>query len=233
MSQISGILEKLEGTSVYETLIQIEAAYERIANEQKLWYDAANFYCPEGCGHCCEGFEPDLMEGEALYMAAWLLENQNDLALQLAGQNAESSFPFDNGPKTCRFFNPASPYHCSIYNGRPFICRLFGASSFRSRDGDKTWRPCKFYPEDLLAFHKPPLAKRQYSEAETLEVLGAVPPLMNDLTEEVAAVSSGETSLVHDILPETIRHLLWLINMNDNGNDNPNGSPSGAPPMAA
>ena len=233
MSQISGILEKLEGTSVYETLIQIEAAYERIANEQKLWYDAANFYCPEGCGHCCEGFEPDLMEGEALYMAAWLLENQNDLALQLAGQNAESSFPFDNGPKTCRFFNPASPYHCSIYNGRPFICRLFGASSFRSRDGDKTWRPCKFYPEDLLAFHKPPLAKRQYSEAETLEVLGAVPPLMNDLTEEVAAVSSGETSLVHDILPDTIRHLLWLINMNDNGNDNPNGSPSGAPPMAA
>ena len=233
MSQISGILEKLEGTSVYETLIQIEAAYERIANEQKLWYDAANFYCPEGCGHCCEGFEPDLMEGEALYMAAWLLENQNDLALQIAGQNAEAGFPFDNGPKTCRFFNPASPYHCSIYNGRPFICRLFGASSFRSRDGDKTWRPCKFYPEDLLAFHKPPLAKRQYSEAETLEVLGAVPPLMNDLTEEVAAVSSGETSLVHDILPDTIRHLLWLINMNDNGNDNPNGSPSGAPPMAA
>lgn len=233
MSQISGILEKLEGTSVYETLIQIEAAYERIANEQKLWYDAANFYCPEGCGHCCEGFEPDLMEGEALYMAAWLLENQNDLALQIAGQDAEAGFPFDNGPKTCRFFNPASPYHCSIYNGRPFICRLFGASSFRSRDGDKTWRPCKFYPEDLLAFHKPPLAKRQYSEAETLEVLGAVPPLMNDLTEEVAAVSSGETSLVHDILPDTIRHLLWLINMNDNGNDNPNGSPSGAPPMAA
>lgn len=233
MSQISGILEKLEGTSVYETLIQIEAAYERIANEQKSWYDAANFYCPEGCGHCCEGFEPDLMEGEALYMAAWLLENQNDLALQIAGQDVEAGFPFDNGPKTCRFFNPASPYHCSIYNGRPFICRLFGASSFRSRDGDKTWRPCKFYPEDLLAFHKPPLAKRQYSEAETLEVLGAVPPLMNDLTEEVAAASSGETSLVHDILPDTIRHLLWLINMNDNGNDNPNGSPSGAPPMAA
>ena len=233
MSQISGILEKLEGTSVYETLIQIEAAYERIANEQKLWYDAANFYCPEGCGHCCEGFEPDLMEGEALYMAAWLLENQNDLALQIAGQDVEAGFPFDNGPKTCRFFNPASPYHCSIYNGRPFICRLFGASSFRSRDGDKTWRPCKFYPEDLLAFHKPPLAKRQYSEAETLEVLGAVPPLMNDLTEEVAAASSGETILVHDILPDTIRHLLWLINMNDNGNDNPNGSPSGAPPMAA
>ena len=223
MSQIAGVLEKLEGTSVYETLLQMEAAYERIAKEQKQWYDAAKFYCPEGCGQCCEGFEPDLMEGEALYMAAWLIENQNDIALQIA----QNKFPFDNG-KTCPLFNPDSPYHCSIYNGRAFICRLFGASSFRSRNGDKTWRPCKFYPDEILAAHKPPLAKRQYSEAETMQVLGAVPPLMSDFTESIAASSNGETELIRDILPPTIRRLLWLINMNDNGNDNPNGSPLAA-----
>ena len=168
------------------------------------------------------------MEGEALYMAAWLIENQNDIALQIA----QNKFPFDNG-KTCPLFNSASPYHCSIYNGRAFICRLFGASSFRSRNGDKTWRPCKFYPENMLAAHKPPLAKNQYYENETLQVLGAVPPLMSDFTEAIAASASGETELIRDILPSTIRRLLWLINMNDNGNDNPNGSPSGAPPMAA
>ena len=223
MSHITDVLEKLEGTSVYDTLIQMEAAYERIADEQKEWYDAAKFYCPDGCGHCCEGFEPDLMEGEALYMAAWLIENQNDIALQIA----QNKFPFDNG-KTCPLFNSASPYHCSIYNGRAFICRLFGASSFRSRNGDKTWRPCKFYPENMLAAHKPPLAKNQYSENETLQVLGAVPPLMSDFTEEIAASASGETELIRDILPSTIRRLLWLINMNDNGNDNPNGSPLAA-----
>lgn len=228
MSQIPGVLGKLEGTSVYDTLVQMEAAYERITCEQKQWYDTAKFYCPDGCGHCCEGFEPDLMEGEVLYMAAWLIENQNEIALQIA----QNKFPFDNG-KTCPLFNPASPYHCSIYNGRAFICRLFGASSFRSRNGDKTWRPCKFYPDDILAAHKPPLAKRQYSESETLQVLGAVPPLMSDFTESIAASASGETELIRDILPPTIRRLLWLIDMNDNGNDNPNGSPSGAPPMAA
>ena len=224
MSQIAGVLEKLEGTSVYETLLQMEAAYERITHEQKEWYDAAKFYCPEGCGHCCEGFEPDLMESEALYMAAWLIENQNEVALQIA----EGKFPFDNGTKTCPLFNPDFAYHCSIYNGRAFICRLFGASSFRSRNGDKTWRPCKFYPEEILAAHKPPLAKRQYSEAETMQVLGAVPPLMSDFTESIAASSNGETELIRDILPPTIRRLLWLINMNDNGNDNPNGSPVAA-----
>ena len=80
----------------------------------------------------------------------------------------------------------------------------------------------------MLAAHNPPLAKKQYSESETEKVLGAVPPLMNDLTEEVAAASSGETVLIHEILPATIRHLLWIIDMNDNGNDNPNGSPLAA-----
>ena len=224
MSQITGVLEKLNGTSVYEALIQMEETYERIAYEQKEWYDAAKFVCPEGCGQCCEGFEPDLMEGEALYMAAWLIENQNDTAMQIAQNN----FPFDNGAKTCPLFNPDSPYHCSIYNGRAFICRLFGASSFRSRNGDKTWRPCKFYPDNVLTAHNPPLAKKQYSESETLQVLGAVPPLMSDFTESIAASASCDTELIRVILPSTIRHLLWLINMNDNGNDNPNGSPLAA-----
>ena len=228
MSQINGILEKLEGTYVYDILIQMEKVYGRITKEQQSWYHTTQFLCPDGCGHCCVGFEPDLMNGEALYMAAWLIENQNSTAMQIANE----TFPFDNG-KTCPFFNPDSPYHCSIYNGRAFICRLFGASSFRSRNGDKTWRPCKFYPDELLAAHKPALKKKQYSEAETAQVLGAVPPLMNDLTEEISASSSGETKLIREILPATIRHLLWLISMNDNDNDNPNGSPSGAPPMAA
>jgi Fe-S-cluster containining protein len=226
MSQIPGILEKLNGTSVYDLLINIEEAYQRIAAEQKIWYDQTKFLCPDACGKCCQGFEPDLMEAEALYMAAWLLENQHEIAMNIA----DGIFPYDNGDKTCPLFNPDSPYHCSIYGGRAFICRLFGASSFHLRDGEKVWRPCRFYPDQLLAEHKPPLAKRQYSEAETKEVIGAVPPLMSDLTEELAASSKGEkTLLVRDVLPAMIKRILWIIDMNDNGNDNPNGSPSGAP----
>ena len=76
MSQIESVLKKLEGTSVYDILINVENAYERISREQGEWYDKTHFFCPSGCGKCCEGFEPDLSECEALYMAAWLLENQ-------------------------------------------------------------------------------------------------------------------------------------------------------------
>ena len=90
MSQIESVLKKLEGTSVYDILINVENAYERISREQGEWYDKTHFFCPSGCGKCCEGFEPDLSECEALYMAAWLLENQSVIAHSIS----EGVFPF-------------------------------------------------------------------------------------------------------------------------------------------
>lgn len=224
MTKIPSILRKLEGTSVYDTLLSIESSYERIESVQNDWYKKSNFNCPSGCGSCCQGFEPDIIEGEALYMAAWLLENQEFTARKIA----QGEFPFQHEDGTCRLFNINSPFHCSVYGGRAFICRLFGASSFRSRTGEKVWRPCKFYPEEYLSKHNPPLQKRQYSESETEFVIGAVPPLMSDMTGNASSSSNGETFLIHEILPQMIQRLLWLIDMNDNGNDNPNGTPSPA-----
>ena len=226
MSQISGVLAQLENTSVYDILVKMEEAYERIAMEQGGWYEKTDFTCPAGCGSCCKGFEPDIFDGVALYMAAWLLENDRSTALKVS----EGEFPFMHDDGTCLFFNDSSPFHCSIYNGRAFVCRLFGASSFRSPSGEKMWRPCKFYPDEYLLTHVPPFQKKPYSELETEQVLGAVPPLMSDLTQEIVSLSSGEAFLIHEILPQKIRYLLWLIAMNDNGNDNPNGTPS---PVAA
>lgn len=231
MSQIAGVLEKLEGTSVCEVLKQMESAYDRIATEQGSWYKKARFLCIDGCGQCCVGFEPDLFECEALYMAAWLLENQKDVALAVA----DGQFPFDNSSlaktNTCPFFNSKSPFHCSIYGGRAFICRLFGACSSYSKTGAKVWKPCKFYPSSVLAMHNPPLEHKQYSEEETNIILGDFPPAMSDLMESALSFipDSERTILLHEILPQTIKRLLWIMDMN--GNDNPNGSPNA--PMAA
>ena len=53
MSQIKSILQKLEGTSVYSSLVEVEKAYENIFKKQTDWYDKTDFRCLSGCGHCC------------------------------------------------------------------------------------------------------------------------------------------------------------------------------------
>lgn len=129
MSEIQNILKKLEGTLVHDILVEVEKDYLRIAAQQKEWYDKTKFLCPDGCGKCCINFEPDLTEPEVLYMAAWLIENQSEKAESISN----GKFPFSNG-KTCPLYNAEDKYHCSIYGGRAFICRLFGASSAYSKD---------------------------------------------------------------------------------------------------
>lgn len=222
MSEIQNVLEALEGTCEFEILEQIEKAYKRVFLEQDNWYQKSKFFCPEGCGNCCINFEPDLIEGEVLYMAAWLIENQRDVALSIL----ENKYPFDNG-KTCPFYNANNGYHCSIYGGRPFICRLFGASCSHSKNDEIVWRPCKFYPENQLKAYNPNLTHKTYSEKEAEKILSLLPPAMSDLMEPAIAVSrSSETHLIREILPDTIRKILWIMSINSNPDNNPDNNPS-------
>ena len=207
MSDIEGVLGRLEGTIEHQALTEIEEAYERIDREQSVWYKTSRFTCPGGCGECCVHFEPDLLDSEALYMGAWLLEHQPDTACQVA----EGKFPFANSG-FCPFFNSSSPFHCSIYGGRAFICRLFGAGCTRAKDRHLVWKPCRFYPDKVLAQHTPPLEHRQYSEKELTDIFGAVPPDMQTLMK--GAGTDADTKLLRDTLPKIIRHLMFIIEIN-------------------
>lgn len=185
---------------------KVENCYTRIEEKQSKWYKKSGFSCPSGCGSCCHNFEPDLLECEALYMAYWLLVNQTETALKIA----EGIFPFENG-KTCPFYNSSNDYHCSIYNGRPFICRLFGASGNLDKNGKIVWKPCKFYPQNMLENFKPSLAHRQYSIEEIKSIFNTVPPVMSDMMEQAECITdSTETEIIRNILPETVRRLLLL-----------------------
>ena len=129
------ILEELHWTEEAEIISQVQECYKRIEAEQKDWYEKSQFFCPDGCGSCCHDFEPDLLECESLFMAAWLIENQYENALKIA----EGVFPFDNSKiddgKTCPFHDFSNAYHCSIYGGRPFIFIIFGSICSKSKFG--------------------------------------------------------------------------------------------------
>lgn len=228
----------------------------------------------------CGRFEPDLLENEALYMAAWLISNKPEWAENVSretqprassekmlaffhltpdgcrpaaegdrpnqsarvsrdrpnmparvscdrpNQSARVSCDRPNMPagdsfepfsreEGCPFFDPDSPRHCTIYNGRASICRLCGASGSRDKFGNEVWKPCKFYPAELLEKHNPPLAHRQYSAEEIRKAFGTFPPVMSDLMEqeETFTPDDDQTRLIRDVLPERIRHLMWIMEL--------------------
>ena len=211
-NELQNILTKLQGTREEEILRAVQENYKKIAETQSDWYNKSAFTCPDGCGECCRNFEPDLLDCEASFMAAWLLENQNETAEKVS----QGIFPYPDN-KGCPFWNENAEYHCTIYGGRSFICRFFGACGSKSKDGSLAFKPCKFYPAEKLAQNKPPLAHRQYSQAEVQELFGTLPPVMSDYMENVISLNpeNHESRLIREILPEAINHLKWICSMLD------------------
>ena len=188
----------------------MQELYSKIAGTQAEWYTKSGFTCPQGCGECCRNFEPDLLDCEALYMAAWLLENKPEVAEQVS----KGIFPFPQN-KGCPFWSPEDDYHCTIYGGRAFICRFFGACGSKAKDGKLIFKPCKFYPTEILANHNPPLAHRQYSDLEIKQIFGILPPVTTDIMEEAISLNpdNHSTKLIRENLQNAVNHLKWICSM--------------------
>lgn len=224
ISEIAPILDQLRGTEEYDILVEMDAVYSRIEEKQREWFEKSKFTCPQGCGKCCEHFEPDLLESEALYMAAWLLCNKPEVAQNVA----EGKFDgLDDGASIdhCPFFwedisGTNLPGHCTIYGGRASICRLFGAAGSRNKHGNEVWKPCKFYPAEELAAVKTlsgePILHRQYTAEEVKNLFGILPPVMSDMMEQEETFTPDDDSstLIHDILPKYIQRLMWIVDLN-------------------
>lgn len=212
------ILEKLAGTNVAEIIEGMESIYAEIDTKQSAWIHAGAPSCVDGCGFCCVNFEPDILESEALYLGAWLLENDPERAQQIADGTFVS--PRADSENGCMLFNPVSHWHCTVYEGRCLICRLFGYSGDYGKNNERRYKPCRFLPQSEL--DKYGIEHKQYNEAELREHFNALPPTMSDSTEQALLLtpgSDGETKPLRDALPIAIRKIQWLIRLNSNPND--------------
>ncbi len=215
-SPIASVLLALTGTREYDILRGMEDVYTNIQTKENDWCAQSSFSCPDGCGQCCVNFEPDVLECEALYLAAWLIENQTDKAQAIADGTFVS--PRADSDKGCILFTHDSAYHCTVYGGRCLICRLFGYTGDTGKDGKKRWKPCRFYPAEKLALRTPPLEHRQYDEEELKTVMNGVPPTMAECTEQALSLtpeSNGNTIPLRDALPNAIKKIQWLMAVND------------------
>ncbi len=215
------IYDLLEGTLEYDQICRLDTVYKQIASEQDEWKSSCSFTCPDGCGTCCEHFEPDVTEAEALYLAAWMLYNQEETAFAIVEGTFVPAREYEDG---CILFDAHSPYHCTVYGGRCLICRIFGFTGDRGKDGNKRWKPCKFHPEPLPK----PLERRQYTQDELVSLFGALPPAMGDLMSQAEAImpgAQGSTEPLRIALKHAIEKLVMIAGFhNDNNNDNNNAA---------
>jgi Fe-S-cluster containining protein len=223
----------LEGTSLQEPLERLHGIYARISEAQAEWIAASPYRCPPGCGSCCDGFEPDVLEIEALYLAAWLARTDADRFARIQGGLSESK-----RGKGCPLADPSSRFHCTVYGGRPLVCRLFAFSGDRAKDGSARFKLCSRMPAD---------GPRQMDETTLLDRFGVLPPIMGDLSGEAESLlpdRAGERLPLRDALESAAAKIRYLSDLaassvfaslrvdlggeDDGDNDNPGG---GEPPM--
>ena len=205
---------KLKDTEAFELIEKLDAVYKTIEEKQSEWLKVSLLNCPEACGSCCVNFEPDITEAESLYLAYFLLTNQREKADSIV-DGSFISLRKDND-KGCILFNPDSPYHCTVYAGRCLICRIFGYSGDTGKNGERRWKPCRFYPQEKLSAHKPPLAHKQYSEEELKNIFPSYPPAMSELMQQALSILPGDqgaTVPLREALPPAIRKLKFLYNL--------------------
>ena len=88
------------------------------AKMQELYAKIPTFKCKEGCGDCCGPvpFSPSEATFAAMEHKAPLAELEGILARLAAGETDCDKCP------------QSTPQGCKIYDKRPFMCRIFGAT---------------------------------------------------------------------------------------------------------
>ncbi len=226
-------IEQFKNTMVYDIITQLNTIYTDIEKAQEPWKKVSPLQCPQGCGSCCVEFEPDVLEIEALYMAAWLLSCDKDRALAIADETYV--WPrFIEQSKGCFLYNPDDEYHCTVYEGRALICRLFGYSGDTGKDGKTRWKPCKLVDEEFLMKG---FTKRQYKEEEIITLTGALPPVMSVFLREALAIMPDEAGItipLREALPKAIQKLQLILSfIEPPGPNSPNNTPTPTAPLAA
>jgi Fe-S-cluster containining protein len=124
---------------------RVEAVYGEIATTFSAYQQQRGLNCRSGCGECCLQPTIEATELEMLPLALHLFDQGK--AEQTLTQLEELT-----EPQGCFFYQKLSfdgkQGQCSVYQQRPSICRLFGASGYRDKQGKTSLSVCKVIKTD-------------------------------------------------------------------------------------
>jgi len=217
------ILDILPRSLLAERLEALAYLYRRSDAAVAAFAEGSGVACPFGCGSCCEGFVPDIVPLEAAYLAAYLAGVDRPLAYSIAANGIEARTR-DDGRVGCPLYADDRPNHCTVYEARPLICRMFAFSATRDKRGTPAFAVCRHGTSSGGA--------RSASGEALLEAFGVEPPVMADLGSELASIepeSSGARKPLPEALRAALSRVLFLVGMPD---DDPlDNGPDIRPPM--
>ena len=118
---------------------QIKKIYEQLDSEANVFADLSHLACPQYCGKCCYIPDAEVSPPEAEYIANYIIREKPWLQRLLKERLNQ-----DNTPEECAFFNASNAKHCRIYPARPAICRCYGYSAFRDKQGSVYFPACQY-----------------------------------------------------------------------------------------
>ena len=187
MDEIAKALESLNGTSIADALERMAEFYDETKSEITSFSEKEGVKCPPGCGICCSRFLPDITKYESLFLSAFIAfsEKKEEIMGRLGSAKGQK-----NGP--CPLYDESKAYHCMCYEARPLICRLFAATCFAGKSGERKFSHCH-----LNAAFKGP------------DSIDESAPMMGNYGQKMLALQ-GEDS-VTEFLPERLLKDIALI----------------------
>lgn len=194
------ILKQLGSSVVSERIKKIRSIYNKLEKKQQKFCDDFDIHCAKGCGTCCEHFTPDISEAEAEFLAYGLIkEGKDEFVYELLMNKEEND-------KYCPLYIKDSEFHCSVYKWRPLICRLFGATASKNKNGECVFRKCKYNSigHDVCSCEFAKNSKAVVLMSDYGEMINEIDP--NSQTKE----------LINKALPKAIDKVRYMLELERN-----------------
>ncbi|WP_372365849.1 YkgJ family cysteine cluster protein [Candidatus Uabimicrobium sp. HlEnr_7] len=152
-----------------EKINKLTAIYEKIENQVDNLKKKTCVSCIVNCGECCKRFEPYISVLEAVPLAKYLRNHPEKH--KLYKRNVEQNKVKWNA---CPFYDNET--HCTVYDIRPLICRLFGFSANRNRQQKIIFATCTKIEQEM---------PEKVKVARILTAKGLDVPIYQDIAQEI------------------------------------------------
>jgi Fe-S-cluster containining protein len=208
-----------------DRLVSLAELYRRADEEVAAFCAGSGLACPHGCGTCCESFVPDVMPLEAAAVAVFLADKDKTAAWSMAGSGRGQSSPEEGSSsakkgESCPLYAADTPWHCTVYEARPLVCRLFAFSAVRDKRGLSSFSLCRLMPPAagtaVQGQEVPFTAVRFACGPAIMETFRAEPPVMADFGNEILALdphSNGDRAPLPEALADALSQVLFLVGM--------------------